>query len=43
MSTQIANYQRDVMNTVIKPISLFLNDIEEEYYLPHNPANAKRR
>jgi hypothetical protein len=27
------------MNTVIKPISLFLNDIEE-YYL-HNPANAK--
>jgi hypothetical protein len=28
------------MNTVIKPISLFLNDIEKNY-LHHNPANAK--
>jgi hypothetical protein len=27
------NYQLDIMNTVIKPISLFLNDIEERHYL----------
>jgi hypothetical protein len=29
------------MNTVIKPISLFLNDIEKNTIFTHNPANAK--
>jgi hypothetical protein len=40
MSTQIITISEDVMNTVIKPISLFLNDIENTIFT-HNPANAK--
>jgi hypothetical protein len=40
MSTQIITISEDVMNTVIKPISLFLNDIEKNIFT-HNPANAK--
>jgi hypothetical protein len=41
MSTQIITISEDVMNTVIKPISLFLNDIEKNTIFTHNPANAK--
>jgi hypothetical protein len=40
MSTQIITISEDVMNTVIKPISLFLNDIER-ILSSLNPANAK--
>jgi hypothetical protein len=37
----IITISEDVMNTVIKPISLFLNDIGKNTIFTHNPANAK--
>jgi hypothetical protein len=41
MDKQVITISEDVMNTVIKPISLFLNDIAKGTIFTHNAMNTK--